>query len=306
VARDTDTIVDQTLTEMTRELNLSGRQPCLVVLAGTEAGRVIPLVVGDQAIGRTNEATIVLPQSGVSRAHAELIVHSPDEVYIRDLGSTNGTRVNGDPISDKPLRLNVDDRIRLSKRVLLKFSLQDELESKMQAELYSSAMRDGLTGAFNKRFLLDRMEQEFAHAKRHGTPLALLVMDLDHFKKVNDTFGHSAGDQVLVTTAELIQANLRAGDLFARYGGEEFVLLMRETGLQSAVQVANRIRSGLMEEETIFEGTPIRCTMSIGVTAMPPVHVASAMDFFVRGDRLLYQAKRIGRNRVCAEGPKED
>ena len=183
---------------------------------------------------------IVVPHSSVSRTHAEFIVHSPEEVYIRDLGSTNGTRVNGDPISDTPHRLNVDDRIRLSKRMLLKFSLQDALESKMQAGLYSSAMRDGLTGAFNKRFLLDRMEEEFAHAKRHGTPLALLVMDLDHFKKVNDTFGHSAGDQVLITTSELIQANLRAGDLFARYGGEEFVVLMRETDLQSAVQEIGR------------------------------------------------------------------
>lgn len=276
-----------------------------MVLAGAEAGRVIPLSPGTHAIGRTDEASIVVPHSSVSRSHAEISVRGPEIVTVRDLGSTNGTRVNGAPVGQSPQQLKVDDRIRLSKRVLLKFSLQDAIESEMQAGLYTSAMRDGLTGAFNKRFLLDRMEEEFAHATRHNHALALLVMDLDNFKKINDTFGHAAGDQVLVMTSELIQANLRSEDIFARYGGEEFVVLMRNTDMETAVGVAERIRTGLQEEETVFEGTPIRTTMSIGVTAMPPVRSGTAMEFFVQADRLLYQAKQTGRNRVCAEVPQD-
>jgi len=306
MSSDTDTIADATSTDLSREFSLSGRRPCLVVLAGAEAGRVIPLSQGVQAIGRTGEATIVVPHSSVSRAHAEFDVRGPEIVLVRDLGSTNGTRVNGTTIGESLHMLKVDDRIRLSKQVLLKFSLQDAMESELQEDLFCSAMRDGLTGAFNKRFLLARMEEEFAHATRHSRPLALLVMDLDHFKKINDTFGHTAGDQVLISTAQLIQANLRSEDIFARYGGEEFVILMRETNLETARLVADRMRSSLSEEHVLFEGTPIRTTMSIGVTAMPPVHVSSAMEFFVRADRLLYQAKQTGRNRVCSEGPQDD
>ncbi len=305
MSSDTDTIADLTTSDLSQEFTKSGRQPCLVVLAGAEAGRVIPLHLGHQTIGRTDEAKIVVPHSSVSRNHAEIIVRGTDHVYIRDLGSTNGTRVNGEPLGTSPQPLKADDRIRLSKRVLLKYNLQDALEAELQKGLYSSAMRDGLTGAFNKRFLLDRLEEEYAHAKRNDRSLALLVMDLDHFKRVNDSFGHSAGDQVLITTTELVQANLRSSDVFARYGGEEFVVLMRDTNIETATMVAERMRASMEEEITLFEGTPIRVTTSIGVTAMPPVRVGSAMELFVRADRLLYQAKQTGRNRVCTEAPPE-
>ena len=200
----------------------------------------------------------------------------------------------------------MDDRISLSKRVVLKYNLQDSLESELHEDLYSSSVRDGLTGAFNKRFLLERMEEEFSHAKRHQRSLALMVLDIDHFKKVNDTFGHSAGDQVLVMTAEHIMGQLRAEDILARYGGEEFVVVMRDTDLPTATRIGERLREGLMAQTVMFEGTPIQITVSIGITAMPPMRASSAMEFFVRADRLLYQAKNSGRNRVFSEVRQEE
>ena len=303
MSSDTETIADPISSELSAEFMSTGRRPCLVILAGAEAGKVIPLNPGSQTLGRTEESTVVVPHSSISRHHAEIIVQGVEKVWIRDLGSTNGTRVNGNALTDALHPLQPDDRIRLSKQVLLKYNLQDALEAELQQGLYSSAMRDGLTGAFNKRFLLDRLDEEFAHASRHGRSLAVLVMDLDHFKKVNDAFGHAAGDQVLVDVAALVQANLRTADLFARYGGEEFVVLMRDTDLNTATSVAERMRVSLAEEVTVFKGTPIRTTVSIGVTAMPPVRVGSAMELFVRADRLLYQAKETGRNRVCSEVP---
>jgi len=301
VSSDTETIADPVTGELSLERWPDGKHPSLTVLAGVDAGRVIPLRPGSQIIGRTEEAQVVVPHSSVSRNHAEIIVHGRDKVFVRDLGSTNGTFLNGEQLQTAPQSLQANDRIRLSKRVLLKYSLKDALEANLQEDLYSSAMRDGLTKAFNKRFLLDRLEEEFALATRHLRPLALLVMDIDHFKQVNDTFGHAAGDKVLISTAELVQASLRTEDVFARYGGEEFVVLMRSTDLKTATLVAERLRASIAEDSTTFEGTAIQITMSIGVTAMPPVRVATAMELFVRADRLLYQAKETGRDKVCTE-----
>jgi len=306
LSSDTDTVADPVSIDQTKDFDKEGKKPCLVVLTGTEAGRVIPLLPGSHTIGRTLDTGIVIPHSSVSRHHAEIIVRGLDRVFVKDLGSTNGTRVNGKPLpNSEPRPLQPDDRIRLSKRVILKFSMQDQIESALQDGLYTSAMRDGLTGAFNKRFLLERLEEEFAHASRHQRPLALLVLDIDKFKRVNDTYGHAAGDQVLVTISELIHASLRTEDIFARYGGEEFVILMRETELKTATNVAERIRTCIAAEQTDFEGTPIRVTVSIGVTAMPPVRVGSTMELFVRADRLLYQAKQTGRNKTCPEVAQE-
>ncbi len=300
---ETDTIADPISVERTLEGGGPARRPCLVILAGAEAGRVIPLTAGTHVIGRTDEAHIVIPHNSVSRSHVEIVVRPSGKVFIRDLGSTNGTRVNGTAMTSNPHPLKHDDRIRLSKRVMLKFTLQDALEAGVHRDLYRSAVQDGLTGAYNKRYLLDRLEEEFTHASRTGKPLAVVIFDLDHFKRVNDTFGHAAGDLVLVETARIVATHLRSEDLFARYGGEEFVVLMRDTTLHVATEVAERLRSLIASEPVDFQGTEIRVTVSIGVTAMPPVSVGSAMELFVRADRLLYQAKQTGRDRTCVEIP---
>jgi two-component system cell cycle response regulator len=303
VPSETDTIADPLHSERTLDGQPAGRRPCLVVLAGTEAGRVIPLNAGTHVIGRTDEAHIVIPHNSVSRSHVEIVVRPSGKVFARDLGSTNGTRVNGTPVGPAPQPLEHDDRIRLSKRVMLKFTLQDALEAGLHRDLYTSAVQDGLTGAYNKRYLLDRLEEEFSYAARGSKPLSVLIFDLDHFKRVNDTFGHAAGDLVLVETARIVATHLRSEDIFARYGGEEFVVLMRDTTLQVAAEVGERLRELIASEPVDFQGTEIRVTVSVGVTAMPPVQVGSAMDLFVRADRLLYQAKETGRDKVCVEVP---
>lgn len=262
---------------------------------------MIPLQPGKHIVGRTDDAQIVIHHKSVSRSHIEITVHPSGAVLARDLGSTNGTRINGKTLTAEPHTLKHDDRIRLSKRVMLKFTIHDTLEANVQQELYRAAVQDGLTGAYNKRYLLDRLEEEYTHAIRSGKPLSVLIFDLDHFKRVNDTFGHTAGDLVLVETARIVATHLRSEDIFARYGGEEFVVLMRDTSLSVAAEVAERLRTLIGAEAVDFQGTDIRVSVSIGVTAMPPISVGSAIELFVRADRLLYQAKETGRNKVCVE-----
>jgi diguanylate cyclase (GGDEF)-like protein len=168
--------------------------------------------------------------------------------------------------------------------------------------MYDAALQDGLTRAFNKRHFLDRLAIEVAYARRHTAPLTLLMLDVDHFKQVNDRYGHLAGDHVLVQLAQIIEGERREEDLFARYGGEEFAVLCRGVSLGAALIFAERVR-GLVQGATFeHQGVKMPVTVSIGVA----VHTAAAPDgatqLVADADAALYSAKRGGRNRVVASG----
>jgi two-component system, cell cycle response regulator len=267
----------------------------LIVLAGSNVGEMYRLEEGDTFLGRGQTATIKLMDDGISRKHARVVQHG-GEVAIEDLQSSNGTIVNGAPVSMQLLKDG--DKIRLGSTTILKFTYNDQLDESFQQQMYEAALRDGLTKAYNKKYLLDRLETEIAYARRHQAHLSLLMFDVDHFKRVNDTFGHLAGDFVLAKLAKVATATVRTEDVFARYGGEEFGVLCRGVPLPSAGILGERLRA--IVEATVFEhdGQRMPITISIGVASHPEAPIETGLQLIAAADQALYEAKRAGRNRV--------
>jgi diguanylate cyclase (GGDEF)-like protein len=178
------------------------------------------------------------------------------------------------------------------------FTYQDQVEESFQERMYDRVLRDELTKAFNRKYFLDRLETELAYARRHGSALSLLMFDIDHFKRVNDTYGHPAGDYVLARIAKLAGSTVRAEDVFARYGGEEFSILCRGVGLENAGVLGERLRA--LMEGSVFEldGARVPITISVGVAAHPAIPVENGLQLIAAADEALYEAKRGGRNRV--------
>jgi two-component system cell cycle response regulator len=268
----------------------------LIVLQGSNVGEMHRLESGESVLGRGTAATIRLGDDGVSRKHARVIVDK-GVVRIEDLGSSNGTLVNGQLVQQVALRDG--DKIQLGSTTILKFTYHDKLEENFQRAMYDAALRDDLTKAFNKKHFLDRLEQEVSFSRRHQTALSLLMYDVDHFKRINDTYGHVAGDQVLAKLAELTQGTLRTEDVFGRYGGEEFAVICRGISLGDAGSLAERLRALIASSAFVYEGTTIPVTISIGVAAYPTVVVANGLELIAAADEALYAAKRGGRNRVA-------
>ncbi len=274
----------------------------LIVLSGRSVGKMFKVPAGEFSIGRSMDADVRLEDEGISRLHAKICHNSDGRVMLHDLQSTNGTFVNGDRAGDR--QLTDGDRIQVGSVTILKFSYQDKLEEQFQQQLYESATRDQLTHAYNKRFYDEQLDKDFSHAQRNRTnlslPLSVLMLDIDHFKPVNDTHGHPAGDYVLQRFAATILGALRNGDTFCRVGGEEFAVIMRDSDLQRAVTASDRMRELVESTRFIYNGTEIPITMSVGVTHLDHDKHATQNDLIEAADQLLYEAKRSGRNRVCS------
>jgi diguanylate cyclase (GGDEF)-like protein len=269
--------------------------PCLVVLTGISMGSVFRLTERESIIGRGESCAICLDDERVSRQHAKLIRVAGGEVMIQDLESLNGTYKDGRRISLVPLRDG--ERFHVGGATLLRLSLTEEMEESFR-RLYESSIRDGLTGVHNRKFLDDRLLAEFAFAKRHGTPLSVVMFDIDHFKQVNDTHGHQAGDLVLRSTGAVMHASIRAEDIVARYGGEEFAILVPGVDRAQAAVMAERIRALIEEQAIIDQDREIRITVSGGVACTSQAQHESAADLLAAADRALYAAKEAGRNRI--------
>jgi diguanylate cyclase (GGDEF)-like protein len=165
------------------------------------------------------------------------------------------------------------------------------------------ATRDGLTGLMNYQKLQDTLDQEMARSKRYGQPFGLVIADIDYFKRINDTYGHPAGDFVLKQTARLFERSLRRSDMAARYGGEEFALVMPATALEGALVVTERLRQKLAETKFIYDGQSITVSISQGIAIFNPnKNQLSKMDLVKQADAAVYEAKRKGRNRCCVYG----
>jgi diguanylate cyclase (GGDEF)-like protein len=269
----------------------------LVVLGGHNVGQVHNLDRTDTLIGRDERADIQIMDAGISRRHA-LIVRTSDGAYeIRDMGSRNGTFANNHRV-DGSRTLEDGDKIQLGAMSVLRFAYADEAESDYAQKMYEKAHRDGLTGVFNRRYFEDRLSAEFAHAARHNRPLALLMMDLDHFKKVNDTHGHPVGDTVLKEFADLLQRTTRGEDAVIRYGGEEFAILCRHTDMMKASILGERIRHEVSAAVFASDGPKLQITVSIGIAAAPDPSITSADTMVQAADEALYKAKQRGRNCV--------
>lgn len=274
------------------------RSACFLVIAGKQTGAMVKLETKEMTIGRSEEASFQIDDESVSRQHAK-ITRLPDEsVAVEDLHSTNGTFCNGERIEARVLQDG--DKIQIGSTTIIKFSYQDSTEEEFQRHQYDSAMRDPLTHCFNKRFFLDRLPREWAFAKRHSKPLSIALLDIDHFKIINDTHGHLAGDRVLRMLGSLLEKKLRAEDIFVRYGGEEFALIMRETPLPNALLAAERIRRIAEEAAFVHEGKKLPLTISIGVATGPAPGIDSLQGLLKTADTNLYRAKQTGRNRVVS------
>ena len=267
----------------------------LIVLTGSNVGEMFRIDQGESVIGRGQGVAVRLIDDGISRKHAR-ILQDGDKVVIEDLQSSNGTYVNGDII--RAAELHDGDKIRLGSTTVLKFSYHDHLDESFQQQMYDAALRDALTRAFNKKYFIDRLETEIAYARRHQQPVSLVMFDVDFFKRINDTFGHLAGDYVLARLARVAAGAVRAEDVFARYGGEEFGVICRGVGLANAGVLAERLRTLILAHTFEHEGHRLPVTISAGVAAYPEVDAKTSTELIAAADEALYEAKRTGRNRV--------
>jgi diguanylate cyclase (GGDEF)-like protein len=272
---------------------------CLVVIYTAEPGLLGKRFVLDKSptrVGRGADSQIVLEGDSVSRRHAHL-ERRTGAWYVVDDGSTNGTYVNEEQISREQL-LNNGDRIKIGPSIL-KFLSGADAEAKYHEEIYRMTIVDGLTQIHNKRALFEALEKELMRARRYERDLSLLMFDIDFFKRINDQYGHLAGDHVLRELARVVQERIRREEVFARYGGEEFVILLPETPLQGAAALAENLRARVANHAFVFQGERIPVTVSIG-TALLGENDKVAADLIQRADEKLYEAKRGGRNRVCS------
>ena len=268
----------------------------LTVLVGGDVGAVFTLSAQTSMIGRTETAAVMLVDEGISRQHAR-ITRNGANYEIEDLGSTNGTSVDNARASGR-VWLRDGARIRCGD-TLLRFALQDEVEQQASRRIYEMSVRDGLTGLYNRRHFDERIEAEFAFAVRHGTPLCVMMCDIDNFKLVNDRLGHRGGDHVLRAVADKLGESVRTEDLVARYGGEELAVVARGIDFAGARAFAERVRVLMERTEIEWEGERVGVTLSIGVAhnrSGPTVKTAGQL--VASADQALYGAKRAGRNRV--------
>jgi len=266
--------------------------PCLVIIHGPDTGRRIVLERGDLVIGRCEPADIVIEDERISSAHCVLKV-SGQTVYVRDSGSRNGTFVDGTRVDEAALEPNAQLRVG---RTVLRLDLRAEAEIRHEEALFAAATLDPLTQIPNRRMFMQEAQSHLAQARRYDRALSVVMLDVDWFKRINDTYGHACGDHVLVTLAGVLCDSKREGDLVCRYGGEEFVFLLPDTTGNDALQFADRVRKAVAEKPIRYGAQTLSVTISLGVSELRGQESLEAG--IVRADQALYAAKEKGRNRV--------
>jgi diguanylate cyclase (GGDEF)-like protein len=269
----------------------------VTLIAGPAPGTIFTVDAEVLVFGRGSSASAPIDDRALSRAHAR-IVRVGGSFWIEDLGSTNGTWLN-EEILQRRERLATGDRIRLGMSTMLRFELHDLDEQAAAKRLYESAVKDPLTQVYNRRHLDERMNGEHAYAARHETDLTVLLVDIDHFKSVNDSFGHPAGDAVIRIVAATMQRIVRTEDLVARYGGEEFCVVARGIDARNSEILAERLRRTVEGLSIPLSDRNLRVTVSIGVATFDRTTTYPLVgDLLKACDDALYAAKREGRNRV--------
>lgn len=262
----------------------------LTVVAGGDAGRVVSLNSDETVIGRGSSCHLMLPDEGVSRKHAS-VRRRGGAYYLADLASKNGTYIEDERIVIR--EITPDVAFRLGPNVVVRLSLMTAAEARLATQLYESSVRDPLTQCFNRRYLFERLRSELAYSERHRTLVSLVVFDFDNFKRLNDTHGHPAGDDVLRVGARRVLGALRTEDVLARIGGEEFAVVLRGIGHSDAIVCAERVR------KAVEGGTgAVPATISAGVATTDDLPEPTAEKLFQLADARLYEAKNAGRNRV--------
>ena len=271
------------------------REEYLIVLTGGQMGQLFAVKEDQIVIGRGAQCEVRIQDDGVSRRQAHLL-REQGMLFIEDLGSRNGTWINGKKLAGRQALVE-GDKIQVGTGTVVKYALIDRFEAAYQKRMFEAAVKDALTGAYNRRHFHERIETELAFARRHETPLALLMIDIDYFKNVNDDHGHVVGDKFLQALARRLKTIVRAEDLLARYGGEEFAILTRIDG-RGAQQFAERVRSEVGGKKFAAQGVELPVTVSVGVAVFPDVRADTTKKLVEAADKALYRAKHGGRNRV--------
>jgi two-component system cell cycle response regulator len=284
------------------------RRPALVFLRGELLAVPIPLERDEVTIGRAFEADVRINDTRASRLHARISTetdqNSSEKLYrIRDLDSTNGTLLNGHEVKDAFLKNG--DKISIGDH-LLRFDMLDDIDREFQHQIHRLLVHDELTGLLTSKSFFSELRREVSRAEAESRRFCVLMIDLDHFKEVNDTHGHLVGSQALEEVGAIIIKSLRAGDVAARFGGEEFAAFLLSAELQQGLVAAERVRTSI--EGHLFlstrPGAPapardLRITISIGVAVFPD-DASEPLQLVELADTALYRAKREGRNMVAA------
>ncbi len=298
MARSTETVVTKISEGQEGADGTPQSDGCLVVFYGQNIGRRYFLNTAEMIIGRSDSAAILVDQDSVSRQHAQLTT-ADYKTWVEDRGSTNGTFVNN--LRTDRTELRDGDLLRVG-QTIFKYLSGSNIETKYHEEIYKLSTIDGLTETYNKRYFVDTLERELNRAHRYGRGLSLAMFDIDFFKKINDRFGHLAGDHVLRELAALVGQNLRRQDILARYGGEEFAIILPEIDLPGSQQVCEKLRALTDQHVFKFGDDLIHVTISTGIFGYLPELGAIGHEAFIKeADARLYAAKEGGRNRVCTE-----
>lgn len=271
----------------------------LVRVKGAELGRVSHLPAEPVRVGRSQDCELWLSDDGVSRKHAR-IFREGTAYLIEDTESANGTFVQGQRVSRQ--LLHDGDVIQFGPTAVFRYTVTDESQEALLQQLYDASVTDALTGAHNREHFDTQLRAELSYARRHKSDVSLAFFDVDHFKKVNDTHGHQAGDAVLVALAEAIRSMVRDEDVFARYGGEEFALILRGIDRPGTKIVGERLRERVAAMRVPFEGKELSLTISVGCASCAELEDKTPEALVSLSDKRLYAAKHGGRNRVVAEG----
>ncbi len=276
--------------------------PAILLLDGDEVAGLYCLTNDETIIGRTPGADIVIPETSVSRHHAVIRRASPgaDGFEVVDLGSTNGTFVGGERV--ERLTLKPGSEVAIGGRIL-QFELVSKTDVACQSRIVQMTHLDEATGLLTRRSLLRAFEAELIRTERFQHPMSVLMMDLDHFKLINDTYGQTVGSHCLSEVGALIRETTRVTDVSGRYGGEEFVSFLPETDTAAALMVAERIREALAARTFEYGATIYQVRMSVGV-ATYPADGADAEALVRSADTALYRAKALGRNRCVVAGAR--
>jgi two-component system cell cycle response regulator len=271
----------------------------LVQLEGEQIGQLFVLHGAQWRVGRHQDSELCLRDSSVSRRHARFVWQAGG-YFLQDLGSANGSHVGGSHVTQH--RMQDGDIVQFGSDVMFRYLVADAQEEAMLQQLYDASVTDALTGAYKREHFDSRLAAELSFARRHQSALSLLLLDLDHFKHVNDTYGHQAGDVVLQELTRAVKPDLRVEDVLARYGGEEFAIILRGINLEGAQVAAERYRRKVEGLLIVCGGHTIPVTASIGCASLSCCPEWTSAQLIATADRRLYTAKRAGRNQVVATG----
>lgn len=285
--------------------NVKKVSDCLVLIHtdGPDLGKRFDLKGKIIYIGRDPDNEICIDEETVSRRHSK-IEKKGRKTTITDLESTNGTYQNDtklDPFVE--YTLHDGDRAKIG-RSIFKYLSGNVIETLYYEEIHKMAIMDGLTNLYNKRYFMEALDREVARARRYKRPLSLIMIDIDHFKKVNDTYGHLAGDHILMELGELLKSRVRREEIVIRYGGEELAILLPETNKEGSANVAELIRKKVDNHVFTFANKRIKITISAGVSEVAEGDY-NFKEFLNIADKRLYAAKNAGRNKVVFKLPPE-